>query len=151
MSNEGLTFKGLKEAADAFKELEKTVVKKVIRTGLRTGIKAGLLPAAKSEAPERSGLTKRKIKVRSGGRRKGTISMTVGVDSKDYTGKAFYAAFVLFGHRVGRKALGDARKSVPANNFLKRAFDMGSQTSVDTTIDAWGSLTEQAINNKGKG
>lgn len=151
MSNNALHFTGMKEAAEAFKELDKTVTKKIIRKGLRIGAKARLVPAAVAEAPEASGLTKSKVKLRSGGSRKGSVSVTVGVDAKDYTGQAFYAAFVLFGHRVGKRELGDARKLVPANNFLKRAFDAGSQTAVDATIDAWGEMTEQAIANKGKG
>jgi HK97 gp10 family phage protein len=135
---------GMKEAIANLDRLDKAMERKIIRKGLRAGGQV-LKSASQGEAPSWSGRTKRNIKVRAGKRSKDKTTITVGVSAKDYAGEAFYASFVLYGHRVGRRALGDARKMVPANDFLKRAFDESSDEAAQTTIDAWKQLTDEEL------
>ena len=136
------------EAAESLKQLGRTTERKILRKGLRAGAKI-IKAAAQADAPSRTGLMARKIKVRAGKSGKGRISVNVGVGAKDFTGKAFYAAFVLFGHRVGSRKLGDSRKIVPANNFLERAFESSGESAKEAAVATWGELIEQAAANQG--
>jgi HK97 gp10 family phage protein len=135
---------GVTEAVKGLDELERKMQNKIIRKGLRAGGKVWR-DAARGEAPTRSGKTRRAIKVRAGKRTKDSISVSVGISDKDYSGEAFYAAFVLYGHRVGRRSLGDARKLVPANNFLERAYNQSGQAAGDKAIE----VMKEELENQG--
>lgn len=136
---------GIEETRRALEELGPKVEKKVIRKGLREGAKE-VLAAARAEAPERSGILKKNIKIRSGRGSKGTIVLTVGVGAKDFKGPTFYASFILFGWHSGPRRLGDARKFNQPNNFLQRAFDSTKEQAVSTTIESWKDLIDEIVN-----
>ena len=42
------------------------------------------------------------------------IALSVGVGAKDFRGETFYASFVLYGHRVGSRKLGEVWTNTPA-------------------------------------
>src|SRR6185437_13388918 len=133
---------GMQEAIEALKSLNNKLERKIIRQGLRAGAKV-LKSAAQSEAPERTGLLKSSIKVRAGKRTKNSISVNVATSANDFQGKAFYAGFLLYGWRIGKRSLGDARKLQPANNFFKRAFDATGEQAAQTAIDTWKELVQE--------
>lgn len=134
--------KGLKETSDKLKALANKVEKSIVRKGLRQGGKI-LLNSARSLAPVQSGRLKRNIKIRNGRSQKDSISLSVGVSSKDFQGETYYASFVLYGHRIGSRKLGDSRKEIPPNDFLLKAFDDTKDEVVAVTTDAWAALIEQ--------
>jgi HK97 gp10 family phage protein len=133
---------GMEETRKALDNLDREVQKKILRKGLRKGCKV-MLRIAKADAPFKTGKLKRNIKIRSGGVKYGKLRMTVGIGNKDYTGEAFYAAFLLYGWRVGSRKLGDARRQVPPNNFLRRAYESAGEQAVTTTLESWKELIEQ--------
>ena len=141
---------GLKETSDALNELPQTVAKRILRKGLRVGAKV-VLSVARADAPVgSSGRLRKNIKIRGGRGSNGKIVLNVGVGAKDFTGEAFYASFVLYGHRVGPRRLGNARKLVPANNFLERAYDAAKENAVTVTAETWVELIEASASQGGK-
>lgn len=142
-----MKIKGLDETDKALKDLDVAVAKRIIRKGLRAGAK-DVLNAARADAPQRSGAIKRNIKIRGGGTKNGVVKLNIGVGAKDFQGKTFYAGFVLYGHKVGSRKLGDARTAVPANNFLERAYESSGQQAVETTTEAWKELIEKEASKK---
>ena len=46
-------------------------------------------------------------------------------------GATFYGAFVEFGHRVGSRKLGDARKEVAGQHFMQKAVAAKGQAAAD--------------------
>jgi HK97 gp10 family phage protein len=137
--------KGIKESINALEELDNKVQRQFIKKALRAGAKE-ILQGARAEAPVNTGLLKSKIKVRAGKSGKGSTHITVGVGAKDFTGEAFYAAFILYGWKHGPRALGDARKKIPANNFLLRAYDAEKSNAVSTTTDTLQDLIQGEAN-----
>jgi HK97 gp10 family phage protein len=134
MPNEGVEITGITEALTKLKTLDGKVQKGVVRRSLRKGAKI-FQKAAQSAAPVASGLTKSAIKIRAGKAKKGTYRLNVGVGASDYQGETFYAAFVLYGHKVGSRKLGDARTLVPANNWLLKAKEKSEQQVAGTVVD----------------
>jgi HK97 gp10 family phage protein len=109
---------------------------KFIAKANRAGAKL-LKTAAEGEAPVRSGFLKSQIRIRTSNKKsKGVYRATVGVGKKDWTGEAFYASFVLWGHKAGPRTLGDSRKEVPANDFLKRTGASSGEAAADAVIDS---------------
>jgi HK97 gp10 family phage protein len=141
---EGLHISGLRETQARLQSLGPRVEKRVIRKGLRQGAKI-VLAAARAEAPERSGNVRRNLKIRSGKGSKGTIALSVGAAAKDFKGPAFYTGFLIYGHHVGSRKLGDKRKFVPANNFLQRAYDGTKEAAAERTVAAWVELIDQEV------
>jgi HK97 gp10 family phage protein len=142
--SQGIHISGLSEIKARLESLGLRVEKRVIRKGLRQGAKI-VLGAARAEAPERSGTVLRNIKIRAGRGSKGVISLTVGAAAKDFKGPAFYAGFLIYGHHVGSRKLGDKRKFVPANNFLQRAYDGTKEAAAERTAAAWVELIDQEV------
>src|SRR5665213_1584272 len=88
-----LEIKGIEEAVKGIEDLNRKLQNKIIRTGLRAGAKVWK-SAAQGETPSRTRKLRRSIKVRAGKRSKGSISVTVGMSAKDYTGEAFYGCLL---------------------------------------------------------
>ena len=125
---------GIEQASEGLTDLDQKVQKSVIRKAVRTGIKIWL-EAARGEAPAQSGKMRKNIKIRNGKTGNGKFTLTVGVNEKDFSGPVFYSAFVLFGHKVGSRKLGDKRKSVPANDFIQRAFEASKEDGANVAIE----------------
>lgn len=131
-----LEINGLNKAVQGqLTELDKKFQNKVIRKGLRAGGKVWQ-SAARGEAPVQTGKLKRSIKVRSGKRKRDSISITVGMGAKDYTGEAFYGSFIEYGYHIGKRSLGDSRKAQKANPFMQRAYDQSKDEASEAAIEA---------------
>jgi HK97 gp10 family phage protein len=139
-----------------FKALPDKVKKVYLRKSLRQGAKI-VQTEAKATAPVHLGLMRRMIRILPGRTKGGTVSILVGISKKWFTGKAFYAAFVVFGHFTGRrlrlntkgpearetyrqKSLEAGRRFVQGNPFLDEAL-ASRETEVVDTIGA--SLKQQ--------
>ena len=135
------------EALNYLTQVESKTRRQIIRKSVRRGANV-ILPEARALCPELTGKMKRNIKVRSGSRStKTAIAFSVGVSDKDFTGPAWYAVWVIFPHRYGkrpskkeRKEKGDARStSYAGNDFLDLAFAntkaAAEQTIEDTIVD----------------
>lgn len=112
---------GARAIQRALDELPKRLAKKVIRQALRAGAKV-IQPAAKAEAPEKTGQTRRAIKVRAGkSRKKNVISLGVIIGKGSYQGETFYGAFQNFGWKTGKRGSSN-RTQVPGKHFMEKAL-----------------------------
>jgi len=144
--------KGLREVQEKLKELQKKTSNKLTKKALRAGAKI-VQAEAKADAPSISGTIKKSIKVRAGKRRKGSLSIVVGIGKKWFAGPMFYAAFVLLGHKIGKRSgshrkkdPNDKRKAVPPHNFLKDAYERTKNRALDTMISTLSESVENAVN-----
>lgn len=142
-----LDVKGVKEAIANLEDLDRKIQRKILMQGLRAGGKA-VLPIAKQLAPTKSGALQKNIKVRSGGIRRGNARIYVGLNQKGFTGKTWYGAAIIYGHRtrgvlkrgrVGYAATG----TVAPNDFLQRAAAQGATAAIEATAAKWAELIEQ--------
>ncbi len=139
-----VTITGLSATRQALEQLPLKVEKRILRKGIREGAKV-MLSAARADAPSLSGATRRNVKIRGGRSKPGTIGLSVGVAAKDFAGPTFYAGFVIYGHRIGKRALGDRRKLVPADNFLSRAYEETKDEAVAVTAAKWAELVKTEL------
>ena len=96
---------------------------------------ASIKTAAEAAAPVKSGLLRSNIKIRTMSKpSKGIVRSTVGVGAKDWTGKAFYASFVLWGHKQGSRKLGSKRKDIPGKDFLKASAGEAGEAAAAAMI-----------------
>lgn len=140
-----LTLTGDKQLDRFFRTMPTRVQKKVVRKPLRDAAKL-IQTAAKENAPERTGLLRRAIKVRAAKRsRRFPFSVTVRpqIGAGDFKGKTFYGAFVEFGHRLGlrrnRAAIKrgiekDSRPVVEGQHFMERAFESKAQQAKQVAL-----------------
>lgn len=109
-----LELSGLKQVELTLQRLETRVQRQVASKALRAGLKiieAGAERNAPighylypSQAARRTpGTLKKGISVRAGRRTKDAVTMVVGVGKRWFTGDEWYAAFVEFGHKVGKR------------------------------------------------
>ena len=118
-----MTVFGDREVAAKFKTLPKRVQGKVLRQSLRPAAKI-VNEEAKQQVPVDTGALRKSLKLRAGKKRKrGVVAIVVQTGAGFFQGETYYGGFVQFGHRIGSRKLGDARKMVPANPFLTRAYD----------------------------
>jgi HK97 gp10 family phage protein len=130
-----IKIEGLENTIAKLKELDGAVVSKLIPKANKAGAKV-IKDVAIAIAPFKSGLLRDNIKIRNSNKpAKGLYSSYVGVNKKDWTGPAFYAAFVMWGHKAGSRKLGGGRKEVAGNDFLKKATEQAAQRAVQTNID----------------
>lgn len=122
----GMAVAGAAELERKLLGLERKVGRKVVRQALRAGAKI-VLAAARAGTPTRSGKLRKQTKVRTArGQRPGAYAITVtSGESADVmtAGDAYYGAFLHMGHRVGHRRLGNARRQVPPNPWIDRAFE----------------------------
>lgn len=144
---------GLKELNAKLKALPDKLAVKVLKGALMEAAQP-ILHAARSKAPVDTGLLVSSIKVRSGvSIRRGVVRATVGTSSGDYHGDEFYAAFIEYGHRQGKRTrwvkakgklgklqaavekAGDSRPFVPAQPFMRPAFDENKEKALRIFVE----------------
>lgn len=123
--------------------LDSKVARKLSRQALRAGAKV-VLAQAKANAPKRTGLLRRSLKVRAGKARKGFTQFRVQTAAGSFKGETFYGAFVEFGHKIGKRSSAlrdykratgqDPRGEVPANPFIARAFRQKREAALQVII-----------------
>lgn len=107
----GIELKGAKELADLLRNMDRKLAKKLFRKALREGAKV-IQAAAQAKAPVDTGLTRSAIKVRAAKRQKrGRFGVAVQVGEGDYRGETFYASFLEYGHKMGKRSQGLGARS----------------------------------------
>jgi len=97
-----VSLSGAKEVRLALAKLETKAARKLASKALRAGAKI-VQAHAKATAPAQTGALKRAIKVRAGKNRKTYRSIIVGPGAKWFTGDEFYAGFIEFGWKTGKR------------------------------------------------
>jgi HK97 gp10 family phage protein len=135
---------GIEETSRRLQELDTAVATKIGRRAVRAGAKV-MLKATKAEAPFRSGLTRRSLRIKNlKPKQQGIIAASVGMARSAFKGKAFYSYFVLRGWRHGKRPstgrrllrtiagkIADVRKFIPANPFIQRAYLQATDTAAE--------------------
>jgi HK97 gp10 family phage protein len=99
-----------------------------------------LLANAKSQAPSKSGVLRKAIKLRAMKRnRRGIVGIFVDMSEKRFQGDTYYGAFQEFGWHAGKRdkslrvrgkwsgvgSAADKRKAIAGKHFMEQAFDTG--------------------------
>lgn len=117
------------------------IEKRVWRKACRAAAKV-ILPRARANAPKQTGQLRKALRVRALKRSRVYVGarVTVGAD-KWYTGDTFYAAFVEFGHKIGKrpskniiKSGRDKRQEVPGKHYLEKAGEQSASAAVATFV-----------------
>jgi HK97 gp10 family phage protein len=135
MPDTSLELTGATQIMAKMERLDTAVQRTIATKSLREGLKP-ILTAARRNAPvgiyeyasqavRRSpGTIKRGIKIRAGKRSKTSVAMLVGVGKKWFTGDEWYAAFVEFGHKTGKRSRGlGPRRQVAGEHFIEYSYD----------------------------
>jgi HK97 gp10 family phage protein len=133
-------FEGQIEGADELrKQLDAMgpAGKKLMRRALRDGAKV-TAAQMRQDAPNVTGATEEAIKVMAGKRSRSRMTMMVAIGAGWFKGDTFYAAFVNFGHKVGKRlsrgkgaAISDTRQSIPGTFWINNAFRKSAAAAVD--------------------
>lgn len=165
MSKELVVLSGFDELAKMFETLPAKVRNKILRPALRDGAKV-IAAEARLLAPVKSGNLRKNIKVRANkrARKQGRVGFIATVGKFGlFKGTEFYAAFVEFGHRIGKRSAAvrrlmdarrtgkktqaqrdllkskadglDERKMVEPKPFLRPAFD-NKKSEVEAAVIA---------------
>lgn len=127
-----VTISGAKELQKKLKGLPEKVANKIIRKALRSGAKI-IERQAEINAPVLTGQLKKSIKVKSAKRRKkGEIGVSVITGKGDFKGDQFYASFLEFGFKRGKRELGDDRQKVGPYKFMEPAFEAKKEEAART-------------------
>lgn len=126
MAKVTFSIEGGKELRDALDEVAKTIGAKhsysILRKAARESVKP-MLKAAKQYAPKSTGRLRSSLRIVSRVYKKeDKVVAWVEPNPKKFP-KDYAAFFIEFGHRVGPRKLGLARKWVEPIPFLRRAFD----------------------------
>lgn len=135
MSDDRLSV-NVQDALSGLDKLDSRMQRKGVRQAVRAMAKPTLLVAQTAAPKGPTGQLEANVKLRSAGVRRGVFSAVVGIGKKWFTGSAFYGAFVAFGHRIGKRELGNERKLVPANDWIEHAYDMTKGSAVGIFKDA---------------
>lgn len=131
-----LQVKGADKIIRGLFEIEPRMARKVVRQSLRKGLNP-IQRLAKSDAPVKTGLVKKSIKIRAVKRKKDRIAMKVTIGKDNFVGKAFYGAFQEFGYKHGsRKLPPEQRPEVPGKHFMQEAFTHGAPIAEAITLGA---------------
>jgi len=112
---------GDKELNRRLKALATNLGKKIVRKAARPAMKP-IHAAAKANAPRRTGLLQKSIKIRAQARSRKWFGVRVTIGKGDYKGKTFYGAFQEYGWKTGKKG-SENRKEIEDKHFMKQAFD----------------------------
>lgn len=129
---------GGKELERKLLALDRKIARKIVSQALRAGAKV-ILKQARANAPKRTGLLRRSLKVKAGKSKKGRVSFVVQTAAGHYKGETFYGSFVEFGHKLGKrrraKGVKDERKRIPAQPFLEPAFNSKKEQAARVIAD----------------
>jgi HK97 gp10 family phage protein len=123
-------------------ELAPKIRNKAIRKGLRVGAKI-VRDAAVANAPVKSGLTQRSIKVRAA-KVKGGIGVQVVVGERDFVGDTYYAAIVEHGwNRIDPRT--HQRRWVEGKHWLQHSYDQTESQASSAAFQTIAGLIEEII------
>jgi len=110
---------GDKELNRKLQTLKGVKQKKAVRKASRESLKGHLVSSVKRAAPRRTGLLSRAVKVRALPRSRTQVGARVTVGDGMFKGETFYAGFIEFGRKTGKRGSGN-RRTIPANDFIRR-------------------------------
>jgi HK97 gp10 family phage protein len=136
-----MAIRGDRELIRTLEKMAGKDAKKAMRKGCRAGSKV-VAKRAKQLAPRRSGAIRRAIRVRAVRSRK--IGTQVIVGAGWFKGKTFYAAFVEFGHKAGKRGR-SGRTTVPGQHYMQRAGEEAGEKALATAVDTmWSEIEAMA-------
>ncbi len=157
-----ISINGAAELEKKFKEMGRKGATNYARTALRAGAKV-ILGAARSSAPEKSGLLKRSISIKMGKSTKDSVTVKVGPRRRWFKkNNAFYAGWVEFGHFLGRrirkKQIGKhdnasyeaasraaGRGFVPGQHYMEKAYSSSKSQAEAVAADAMMELVHKDV------
>jgi HK97 gp10 family phage protein len=117
-------------------ELTSKQAKEAIRKAARPALQ-GTLAAARSLAPKRTGRMAKNIKIRAITRSRSRVGMRVTLSKQgDYSGKAFYGAFINYGRKTGSRRQSSLRRQpkerrqIEGTRFLNKAAEQTRASAV---------------------
>lgn len=99
------------------KNLENKVSGKIMRKALRAGAKV-CQQQMKADAPVKSGATRDAVKVKAAKRSKNRVAIAVSIGMGWFKGTTFYAGFVEFGHKIGKRGY-----QLRHFSYVRRGYD----------------------------
>lgn len=136
-----VTVQGAKETIARLQKLRTTEANKMIRKGLRAGSKIvqretiAQTPVGPARKDHKPGTLKRSWKVRAMKRKRGRLGVMVQSGEGFFKGETFYSGFVVLGHHIGPRRLGNTRRKVPPQEFVKRAADKAAPEAIRVLED----------------
>ncbi len=163
------TVQGLSELNAKLRKLDEKIQRKALKQAAVAGLEP-VLHAARANAPVETGLLISTLEVKGKANKRG-IGATLQTRGGSFKGDTFYAAFIEFGHKLGKrlgnaavgarkrmrrskelkaiiKSVNDARPMVPANPFMRSAFDENKEAALDIYKQALAAGIEKAAKEK---
>jgi HK97 gp10 family phage protein len=156
-SDVSLDLSGLEQIGQKLDRLDNNVRKNIARKALRAGLKP-ILTEAKRNAPvghylypseqarRRAGSLVRSIAIRSGRSTRDSVALRVGLGKKWFVGDQFYAAFLEFGWRPGKRSgagllvdkkgrtrrvrVGSIRSEIPGEHFMEHSYEESKPSAI---------------------
>lgn len=110
---------------------------KVARQILRKAVKVAYTPvfaAVKANLHNVTGQLAASLRIKTrfkASRGTATAEVVTSNDQFNNQGNEFYAAFVEFGHLLGSRKLGNARKAVPGEHFMQYAHEENKEQTIE--------------------
>jgi HK97 gp10 family phage protein len=160
----GIQVEGMSGLLVKLKELPNRIANNIVNQALEAGA-APILAAAKANVPVDTGFLRDSLKLNRERVRQNSYLVRVGTELGDYQGKSFYGSFIEYGYRRGKRqsrrkrvkgedgknrlvanelfSETDKRPVVPAQPYLRPAFDENVTTSIDIISQYLGSAIER--------
>ncbi len=124
---------GSKEMIQQLQQIDKKMANKISRDACRGAAKV-IASAWKKDAPRKSGLTSRSVKVRAMKRKAGRVGVMAQIGAGDFKGETFYSSFVELGFKRGKRGSKN-RKQVAGKHWMKKSFDSNKAKATETYIE----------------
>ncbi len=152
---------GMRELQETLTQLEKKVQTTVVKKALRAGAKV-TLNVIQSTAPRKTGAMAKAFAVTRGTSRKGRIIVLVQIAKRWFTGDLFYAGFINFGWRVGKRTkdlikhqrrlrqglktlLTDSRRHIEGKHFVEAAASSTAGAAIVAIVETTRVELEKAV------
>jgi HK97 gp10 family phage protein len=143
-----LTDSGLEEIIGGLANFEIKLQRKMASAALRVGAKI-IQKGVKGNIHSITGAMARAVRVRAGKSGKGYKSIQIVIGSGWFTGDEWYAAFVEFGHKQGKRRGAGPRKQIPGEHPMQYAYQELRDVAVAATIEALADQVLSATRNLG--
>ena len=117
-----LQSEGFDAALRKLELLDRAVARPILVRALRKAAEP-VLATAKAYAPKDTGQLEGSLRIKSARAKGGGVAVRVTTEAGDYKGDEFYGAFVEYGYRKGSRRLGDKRRVVPPQPYMRPATD----------------------------
>ncbi len=132
--------RGMPELMRRLKALPRKTANAALRKGCRAGAKI-VTAAAKAAVPVVTGRWREALKTRAMKRSRKGVGARTTVGAGWFKGETFYAGFVDWGHRVGKRPSkriagtgADTRAQIPPKHYMKRSAKAVGQRAGDDAV-----------------